>query len=182
RKRNLACQSARGSIIAHWDDDDWNGPARLSHQVSPLVTGQADLTGLENSFQLELATGEFWRTTPELHKRMFVGDLHGGTLVYWKSLFDQGLRYPEVNLAEDAMFVRQALQRGKRLVRLNNPGVFVYMRHGQNSWRFQTGQFLDRNGWQPVNRPGTFSEKLLNDFRLAAESTLTSRHTPHPSR
>src|SRR4051794_36348973 len=25
-KRNLACQEARGSIIIHWDDDDWHAP------------------------------------------------------------------------------------------------------------------------------------------------------------
>ncbi len=29
-KRNLACAEARGELIAHWDDDDWYAPARLS--------------------------------------------------------------------------------------------------------------------------------------------------------
>src|SRR5690242_6781724 len=28
-KRNLACEQARGAIIAHWDDDDWHAPHRL---------------------------------------------------------------------------------------------------------------------------------------------------------
>jgi glycosyltransferase involved in cell wall biosynthesis len=168
RKRNLACQAAQGSVIAHWDDDDWYGTNRLSYQVAPLIAGDADVSGLENAFQLELATGEFWRPTPELHRRMFVGDLHGGTLVYWKSLFDQGLRYPEINLAEDAAFLRQACKHRKRLLRLKNPGVFVYVRHGRNAWRFQAGQFLDRNGWLLVDRPGPLSEDLLTAYRRAA--------------
>lgn len=167
-KRNLACAAARGRLIAHWDDDDWYGPTRLSWQVAPLLAGEAEVTGLENSCQLELATGEFWRTTPELHRRLFVGDVHGGTLVYWKRLFDEGLRYPDVNLAEDAMFLRQVQRRGSRLLRVANPGLFVYMRHSRNSWRFATGEFLDRNGWQRTARPDAFPEPVLRAFRRAA--------------
>jgi glycosyltransferase involved in cell wall biosynthesis len=30
-KRNLACEEARGEIIAHWDDDDWHAPHRLRY-------------------------------------------------------------------------------------------------------------------------------------------------------
>jgi len=32
-KRNIACEQARGTIIAHWDDDDWHAPHRLRYQV-----------------------------------------------------------------------------------------------------------------------------------------------------
>jgi glycosyltransferase involved in cell wall biosynthesis len=174
-KRNLACQSARGAIIAHWDDDDWYAPARLSLQVAPLLAGEADLTGLENSFQLELATGEFWRPNPQLHRRMFLGDVHGGTLAYWRNLFEEGVRYPEINLAEDALFIRTAQKRGKRLVRVSNPGIFVYNRHGYNSWRFQSGVFLDPHAWTRVNRPQNFSEELIAAFRIACDPSLTEQ-------
>ncbi len=36
-KRNLACEEARGSLIAHWDDDDWHAPRRLRCQVEALL-------------------------------------------------------------------------------------------------------------------------------------------------
>ena len=36
-KLNLACDYARGEIIAHWDDDDWYAPRRLSTQVEALA-------------------------------------------------------------------------------------------------------------------------------------------------
>ncbi len=170
RKRNLACESARGSIIAHWDDDDWYAPHRLSVQVAPLLAGAAEMTGLVNSFQAELSTGNFWRPTPELHRRMFVGDVHGGTLVYWKRIFDQGARYPEVNLAEDAAFLRTAQRRGQRLLRLENSDVFVYMRHGRNAWQFQSGEFIDRAGWEMLGRPMFFPESTLQAFRDAAST------------
>ena len=169
-KRNRACAEARGAIIAHWDDDDWYSVNRLSYQVAPLLEGRADLTGLENAFQLELANGEFRRATPELHRRMFVGDLHGGTLVYWKKLFTEGLRYPEVNLAEDAAFILQAKRRGKQMLRLDNPGLFVYVRHDHNSWCFPACVTSDPHGWHQVPGPQGFSEQLLGAFRTASKT------------
>ncbi len=84
-KRNLACQKARGAIIAHWDDDDWYAPQRLSRQIEPLLKGEADLTGLESSYVLDLASERFWSLSPKLHERMFVGNVHGGTLVFRRS-------------------------------------------------------------------------------------------------
>jgi len=168
-KRNFACRQARGELIAHWDDDDWYAPNRLSYQVEPIFAQQADLTGLENSYMLELPGGQFWTLHPQLHQRMFVGDTHGGTLVFRKSLITDGLRYPEVNLAEDAGFLKQALQRGKRLTRLSNPGTFVYVRHGRNAWRFKTGQFLDPAGWQKIDPPPTFPANGLTAYQRAWE-------------
>jgi hypothetical protein len=55
---------------------------------------------LENAFVLQLPQGEFWGIDSQLHQRLFVGNVHGGTLVYRKELWSQGLRYPEVNLAK----------------------------------------------------------------------------------
>jgi glycosyltransferase involved in cell wall biosynthesis len=167
-KRNRACDDARGAIIAHWDDDDWYGPSRLSRQVAPLLAGEADLSGLENSFTLELASGRFWRTSRDLHRRMFVGDIHGGTLVYWKRLRDEGLHYPPNNIAEDAALIQAAVRRGKQLVRVPNDGIFVYVRHKGNAWRFEAGRFLDPNGWEPISSPYGFSATDIAALQQAA--------------
>ncbi len=168
-KRNLACARARGEIIAHWDDDDWYSSDRLRYQVMPIIAGKADMTGLENAFVLQLPTGEFWTTNPQLHKQLFVGNVHGGTLVYRKDLLAQGLRYPEINLAEDAYLLHYATRRGKRLVRLSNPGVFVYVRHGQNAWRqFAPGRFLNPAGWERIAAPLAFPAAALASYKAAA--------------
>jgi hypothetical protein len=166
-KRNLACGQARGEIIAHWDDDDWYAPHRLRYQTMPVVTGEADLTGLEGAFVLELPNGQFWTIDRELHRRMYVGDVHGGTLVYRRALWEAGLKYPEVNLAEDATLLHHALSRGGRLLRLPNSGVFVYVRHGGNSWSFRAGQFLDQRGWTRIPPPAVFSPELLASYAAA---------------
>jgi glycosyltransferase involved in cell wall biosynthesis len=167
-KRNLACQHAQGEIIAHWDDDDWYSSDRLRYQVMPILNGTADLTGLENAFVLQLPSGEFWTTNQQLHKQLFVGNVHGGTIVYRKELL-LGTRFPEVNLAEDAWFLRYAASRGKRLQRLSNPGVFVYVRHGRNAWReFAPGRFLNPAGWQRIEAPLAFPAAALAAYKAAA--------------
>src|ERR1700737_3428109 len=45
-KRNRAADEARGEVIVHWDDDDWNAPWRLGYQIEELQTSGADLCGL----------------------------------------------------------------------------------------------------------------------------------------
>ncbi|HEY4425481.1 MAG TPA: glycosyltransferase [Pyrinomonadaceae bacterium] len=168
-KRNLACKHAAGEIIAHWDDDDWYSPDRLRYQLMPIIAGKADLTGLENAFVLELPGGEFWTTGPALHQRLFVGNVHGGTLVYRRELWSQGLRYPEINLAEDAWLLMRSTRQGKRLVRLSNPGVFVYVRHGRNAWRqFAPGTFIDPKGWQRISAPRHFPVEVLEFYKQAS--------------
>lgn len=172
-KRNLACQRAQGKIIAHWDDDDWYSSDRLRYQVLPILAGKADLTGLENAFVMVLPTGEFWTTKPQLHAQLFVGNVHGGTLVYHKELFEQGLRYAETNLGEDAYLLHYAVKRGKRLLRLSNPGVFVYVRHGSNAWReFAPGQFINPTGWERIETPLTFPAAVLASYKTIALAGL----------
>jgi glycosyltransferase involved in cell wall biosynthesis len=171
-KRNLACQHTRGKIIAHWDDDDWYAPDRLRYQVAPIVEGNADMTGLENAFVLEVPGGAFWTTHPQLHQKMFVGNVHGGTLVYRKNLIDEGGRYPEINLAEDAGLVQYAARSGKRLVRLSNPGVFIYVRHGRNAWReFAPGRFMNPAGWKRIAQPRIFAPSVLASYEAAVASS-----------
>lgn len=168
-KRNLACEQSRGEFIAHWDDDDWYAPERLQVQCEPLLADAADITGLTNRFVLEMPAGQFWTTSERLHGRMFMGDVHGGTLVYRRNILRNQLRYPEINLAEDAGFIQQAMRCNKKLVRLENKGVFVYLRHNRNAWQFQTGKFIDPAGWSPTTAPCGFSSQLLDSYRRAAE-------------
>jgi glycosyltransferase involved in cell wall biosynthesis len=149
-KRNLGCELARGQIIAHWDDDDWYAPHRLQHQAAPLLDGSADITGLETACFFDLPGWRAWGVTPELHRRLFVHDVHGGTLVFWRRVWERSARYPAISIAEDALFLRVACLRGARLRRLPAEGSFVYLRHGSNAWRFAAGTHVDPRGWLPV--------------------------------
>jgi O-antigen biosynthesis protein len=152
-KRNRACDAAQGAYLAQWDDDDWYGPGRLSSQVAPLVEGRADITGLITPLFFDLPNWQFWSITPNLHRRLFVGDVHGGTLVFARHVWERLARYPNASLAEDASFLTRAKARGARVERVDGTGLFVYVRHDSNAWRFDCGSFFDRHGWRPGAEP-----------------------------
>jgi O-antigen biosynthesis protein len=174
-KRNLACRQARGELIVHWDDDDWYAPSRLTWQATPIVAGRADVTGLESRFTLRFPAGQFWTAGSEQHHRMFFGDVHCGTLMFRRSIFTQGVRYPDASQAEDAAFLHEAMRRGHRLVRLENPDVFVYVRHGSNTWRFEPEKFPDRQAWVSVAGPPSLSSETLEAYRAAAVDPTSRR-------
>jgi glycosyltransferase involved in cell wall biosynthesis len=163
--RNLACEHALGDIVIHWDDDDWYAPNRISTQVRPILDGSADISALHDTCFFDLDTWAFWRCTPEHHRRLFVRDVHGGTLAFRKALFRDGCRYPEVSLAEDAEFLQRALRCGGRLRRLSGEGLFVYLRHGRNAWAFPCGQYLGAAGWLRGTEPACLEAD--RDFYLA---------------
>jgi glycosyltransferase involved in cell wall biosynthesis len=154
-KRNRACEIARGDIIVQWDDDDWYGPGRISAQVEPILSGRADVTALRCDTVLDLERWEWWTCEPGLHARLFVGDVHGGTLAFRRDLWLRGSRYPDRSIAEDAWLLSDALRRGARLVRLDGHGRFAYVRHGTNSWR----QFAPGTpGWRRIAEPALPAE------------------------
>jgi glycosyltransferase involved in cell wall biosynthesis/GT2 family glycosyltransferase len=152
-KRNLACELARGSIVVHWDDDDWYGPERLSLQAAPLLRGEADISALPAGVFFDLPRWQFWACTPELHRRLFVGDVHGGTLMFKRWVWQLLGAYPDASLAEDAAFLSQALALGARLERVDGGDSFVYLRHAGNAWSFTCGEYLGPGGWRRVAEP-----------------------------
>jgi glycosyltransferase involved in cell wall biosynthesis len=152
-KRNRGVQLARGQLVAHWDDDDWYAPDRLSAQAAPILEGRADVTALRCDVFFDLARWEFWGCDAALHRRLFVHDVHGGTLMFRRTVWGGRVRYPHVSLAEDAYFLMHAVRNRARLVRVDAPGLFVYLRHGANAWSFVLGRHVDTRGWLRVDEP-----------------------------
>lgn len=106
------------------------------------------MTGLETSCFFDLTHWQAWTCTPELHRRLFVGDVHGGTLVYWRWVWERLAHYPTISVAEDALFLRQACRQGARLHKLPHANSFVYVRHDGNAWCFPLGSYLQPAGWK----------------------------------
>jgi len=152
-KRNRACAEAQGEFLAQWDDDDWYGPERLSAQLAPLIRGGADITGLRGTIFFDLDEWRFWGVSDSLHRRLFREDVHGGTLVFARHVWERLAQYPPASLAEDAALLARARMRGARIERVDGQGSFLYVRHGGNAWRFRCGEFLDARGWQSAPEP-----------------------------
>ena len=144
-KRNRGIAHCRGSLVVHWDDDDWYAPHRLRVQARPLLAGEADVSALRCEIVYDVASGRYYAPTEELHRRLFAHDVHGGTLMYRRELWGQPAVYPDVSLAEDAAFLRTAVQHGARLATVPVSGCFLYVRYADSTWRLPATR-----GWVAV--------------------------------
>jgi glycosyltransferase involved in cell wall biosynthesis len=168
-KRNLGCEAARGNFVMLWDDDDWYGDERISHQLGPMLTGRADVTALGNSLVYDTSTQRFWACTSRLHSRMFYQGVVGGTLAFRKRLWGR-CRFPDVSEREDAAFLETLISRGARLEKLPNNATFIYVRHTSNTWQFTPGEFLDVADWREVAVPDFLGNADRNFYGVKAGS------------
>src|SRR5438445_2416068 len=81
------------------------------------------------------------------------------------SVFSKRTYVTRKSIWADAVLIQQVILRDKRVLRLENAGTFVYMRHGRNAWKFETGRFLDPAGWNPTTAPSGFSPHTFDLYR-----------------
>lgn len=154
-KMNLAIERSQGSLLAHWDDDDWYSPHRLVIQVNGLLREGSDVCSPVPEIVYQLDRDQFWRCGPEVRKLLFFKEaVLGAALLYRRRVWgDGGARHPDTTMAEDMYFVRDVLERGGKLATIEHAGSFVYVRHGKNTWRFHGGQELGGPGWEKIPPP-----------------------------
>ena len=152
-KRNKACEYAKGEIIIQWDDDDFHAKDRVSKQITPIISGECEITALYNTLFFIPEKNEFWECTPELFNTMFVKNVHGGSLAYLKSYWGTHSFYPDTSLREDADFLESMVQHGARLERIDGRNLYIYLRHDYNSWAFNAGSFINPKNWFLTDPP-----------------------------
>jgi glycosyltransferase involved in cell wall biosynthesis len=124
-KRNAGAEAARGEVIAHWDDDDWIAPHRLSTQLRELLASGADVCGNAALLHYAIERGEAW-----LYRRLPDDRpwLAGGTLVYRRDAWRRA-PFPEIDVGEDAEFVA----RHERLHAIGDTSLYVALIHRANT-------------------------------------------------
>jgi ADP-heptose:LPS heptosyltransferase len=100
-KRNRAAAEARGNIIVHWDDDDWNAPWRLRYQADELLAAGADICGLDRILFYSPREARAWEYIYPPGQRPWV---YGASLAYTRSFWREHFFQP-VNLGEDTRFI-----------------------------------------------------------------------------
>ncbi|MFL6210654.1 MAG: glycosyltransferase [Pyrinomonadaceae bacterium] len=132
-KRNLACEQARGEIIAHWDDDDWHAPHRLSYQVEALLRTNAQVCGINRLLFYDVRDGRGWQYAYPASQRLW---LSGSTLCYRRE-FWAAHRFAGVNVGEDARFVWAG--QAEQMTVLPDSTFHVGIIHAHNVSPKQTG-------------------------------------------
>lgn len=126
-KLNIACDNARGEIIAHWDDDDWYDPQRLGYQIDVIQKGGADVCGINQLLYLNITTKHAYQYKYPSNQRTW---LLGSSLVYTKSLWHSNPFAP-VNVGMDALFVWSTAP--ARVKPMPDPIISVHMIHEDNA-------------------------------------------------
>jgi hypothetical protein len=140
-KRNLACSLARGELLAHWDDDDWMPPHRLSTQVRALAAQPAaGACGLAQVRFFDPAAGRAWEYRWPERGRPW---LAGGTLMFRRAAWERR-PFPHLNEGEDTRWV-WALPAGA-VAAIPDPGLYAALVHGGNTSRKRPGEAR----WHPI--------------------------------
>jgi glycosyltransferase involved in cell wall biosynthesis len=166
-KRNLGRDMARGEFVAHWDDDDWIGPARLSAQVSQLVATGADVHACGELLHYRVDAGDAWL----LRARWPAApDLPPGTLLYRRSVAE-GRAFATANTGEQRPFLGTLAP--ERVHAPAAAGWYVAVVHRTNI----AGRSLDDGRWaarpfeevsERLGTDGSFYAGLRNRGRAAA--------------
>jgi glycosyltransferase involved in cell wall biosynthesis len=100
-KRNYACEKASGSIIVHWDDDDYYAQDWIGRQVEVLESNEADIVGLNHIVFFSPLVNRYWQYEDKNIVRPW---LSGATLAYYKDFWR---RHPfrDLDIGEDYDFI-----------------------------------------------------------------------------
>lgn len=109
RLRNNACDVSKGDLIAHWDDDDWSGPDRLSHQVGFMTNDAGELIADIGGYRDML----FYDAEKRQVRHYDAGPgtyAVGTSLIYRRMFWRMTRQFPETGdeakLGEDNYFIR----------------------------------------------------------------------------
>lgn len=129
-KRNWSIQHAKGSVIAHWDDDDWSAPTRLADQIQRMQEADKAVTG----YCTVIFEGLFEK---EQGRYKYVGIPNvtavGTSLVYKKSWWQEH-QFPDKHVGEDGDFAMAAAQQ-KQLISCDAGELIIASSHPGNTSR-----------------------------------------------
>src|SRR6266571_5633451 len=175
-KRNLACEMSQGELIAHWDDDDWMAPHRLSVQVSQLLASGADACGVRDVLYYRIMAGDAWLYHYPDHQRPWVA---GGTLLYRRATWDEH-RFPETNVGEDSAFIFQLPP--DRIHVIADSSFYIALIHPRNTGsKNMTDRRWERRSLDDVNLLLAFDRDFYVALRNGRpQNSLTSSQPAVP--
>lgn len=150
-KLNLACEYARGNIIANWDDDDWYAPRRLSYQAHSLKNENIFICGINNLLYYDLLDKKaFNYIYPSNQKPWLIG-----SSLCFKKQFWQMRHFEDIDVGMDGLFVWKAASQNIDV--LTDSTFSVHMIHGNNVSPKSTNNIW----WHPY--PVEEIKKILHD-------------------
>ena len=157
-KRNQLIQESTGTIIAHFDDDDYYAPDYLKTLANEIIDGRNDFVKLTGWFCLHEAskTLGYWDTTRDDLEHYIFGGLkkielrsekftkqayssfyrgYGFSYVYTKDIWER-VKFESRNLGEDSSFFNNLIkERAKIKTIQDTSGLCLHIIHENNTSR-----------------------------------------------
>jgi hypothetical protein len=129
-KRNRLIQMSQGSVLAHFDDDDWYAPNYLSSMVGRLVCEDADFVKLAAWNEHRAKDGSRWQARPRTHADVWG---YGFTYVFRRYVATR-TSCPDWTRNEDYAFACGVEAAGMRAHLVQDGAHLVeHLLHGQNT-------------------------------------------------
>lgn len=129
-KRNSTIQQSSGSIIVHWDDDDWYAMDWVSQQVNFLLSTNSDVCGIRHVHYYSPLMNAFWQgdalNRNDPNRKVW---LNGATLAYTRAYWASH-PFGDLQKGEDEDFVQQT---GARVYAHDYIDGFIAILHAHNT-------------------------------------------------
>jgi len=168
-KHNIGNAVAQGEILGFHDDDDWFSPRRLIRQLEPIILQTAQIVGFKRDLVLSVGDpARWWRIQG---RGNWIGNgahnlripIHDGSALFARSVLKTGARFPHRTMNEKVDFLNAAVAGGATWTVIPNSDLFVYVRHGRNTW-----QYDERAAHVAATRPSWFPDAEADFYRRAS--------------
>lgn len=172
-KLNMACEYARGEIIANWDDDDWYSDKRLSAQVSALQEPGISICGINRLLYYDFRNRRGYQYVYPSNMRVW---LLGSSLCYTRTLWKK-IGFADINVGMDGLFVWATPPDQVKV--MSNNRFSVHMIHAENiSPKNTTGGYWQDHSIDDIRHlMDTDWPHYLNDgFYDDSQTLLATKH------
>ncbi len=166
-KHNIGHALAQGEILGFHDDDDWFSPRRVIRQIDKIVLGESEIVGFKRDLVLSVGKPPVWSRIQGRGNWIGNGALnlrlpiHDGSAIYSRSVLKTGARFPHRTMNEKVDFLNAAVLGGATWSVVSNNDLFVYVRHGKNTWQYNEGLAhvsVARPAWFPAPEADFYSK------------------------
>ena len=155
-KRNKCIEKSTGSIITHWDDDDYNHSERLEEQVKHMKNPK-NIVVFKDTLIYDVKNNNLKKPSDKKRCELWYRCVILSAMMFDKKIWEK-IKFRNISLAEDAYFLKDAVDEfGDIMVTMSNntygntkQPLFVYTKHDSSTW---TQEFKDMSKWKTVKLP-----------------------------
>ncbi|URZ16930.1 glycosyltransferase [Clostridium felsineum] len=139
---NYGVKISKYNYILKMDDDDYYGENYILDEIISLIYSKASVVGKASFFVYYEGYNKLQLMYPEGNEK-YIPNIAGSTLLIKKNVFSK-VKFRNVSLAEDAMFVEDCFKNGIKIYS-GNRFNYIYFKHkstGDHTWKISAEDLM----------------------------------------